>query len=149
MQYERNIIYRPKTTTLYDDAPSLGHILINSLTSASEKTLLVCGLTGQKLSGNELLNRSITISKALLAAGIKQGDTVSVIAESRFDYVFVLFGTIFINCTLAPLNHTYSTGELKHALNFSKPKFIFTGGSVAGSVIEIGKTLSYVKKIMF
>ncbi len=148
MQFERNIIYRPKRTTLYDDALSLGHIIINSLTIAGDKPILVWGLTGQTLSANELLNRSIQISKALLAAGIKQGDIISVISESCLDYVFVLFGSIFINCVLAPLNHTYSTGELKHAINFSKPKYIFTGGSAADGVIEIGKTLGYVKKII-
>lgn len=148
MEYKRNIIHRPKTTNLYDEAPSLGHIIINSLMDAGNKTVIVCGITGQQLSAIELMNKSITISKALLAAGIKQGDIVSVISESRFDYVFVLFGTIFINCTLAPLNHTYTSSELKHALNFSKPKFIFTGDSVAESVIEIGETLSYVNKII-
>lgn len=148
MQYAGNIIHRRKTTTLYDDAPSLGHIIINSLMEAGDTTVLVCGLTGQKLSATELLNNSIRISKALLAAGVKQGDTISVISESRFDYVFVIFGSIFINCTLAPLNHTYSSGELVHALNFSKPKFIFTGGAVVETIIDIAKTLSYVEKII-
>lgn len=148
MERNRNIIHRPKTTSLYDNAQSLGHIIIDSLTNAGDKTVIVCGLTGRKLLANELLYESIRISKALLAAGIKRGDIVSVISESCFDYVFVLFGTLFINCTLAPLNHTYSSGELRHALNFSKPKFIFTGGSSVESVIEIAKTLSYVKKII-
>ncbi|XP_037039131.1 4-coumarate--CoA ligase 1-like [Bradysia coprophila] len=148
MQFERNIIHRPKRTTLYDDAPSLGHILIHSLKTAGNKPMIVCGVTGQTLSGIELLSKSITIAKALLAAGIKQGDVISVVSESRFDYVYVLFGTIFINCVLAPLNHAYSASELRHALSFSKPRVIFTGGSVADGIIEIGKTLNYVEKVI-
>lgn len=148
MQVNGNIIYRPKRTTLFEDARSLGHIIIDSLTNAGNETVIVCGVTGRTLSANELLNKSLEISKALLAAGIKQGDIVSVVSECRFDYVFVLFGTIFINCVVAPLNHTYSGRELRHAIDFSKPKFIFTGGSAADGVIEIGKTLSYVKRII-
>ncbi|KAG4078404.1 hypothetical protein HA402_013115 [Bradysia odoriphaga] len=137
MQFERNIIHRPKRTNLYDDAPSLGHILIRSLKIAGNKPMIVCGVTGQTLSGNELLSKSITIARALLAAGIKQGDAISVVSESRFVYVAVLFGTFFINCVLAPLNHAYSASELRHALSFSKPRVIFTGGSVTESIIEI------------
>lgn len=148
MQFEKNIIFRRKTTTLFDEAPSLGHIIIDQLTRAGDKTVIVCGVTGQTLSGKELLDRSIQISKALLGAGIKQGDVVSVISESRFDYIYVIFGTIFINCVLAPLNHAYSQRELINALNFSKPKFIFTGGSSADDIIQIGKTLGCVKKII-
>ncbi|KAJ6633967.1 Luciferin 4-monooxygenase [Pseudolycoriella hygida] len=148
MQYENNIIRRPKETTLYDNALSLGHILIDSLTKAGDKTVIIWGLTGQTFSGNEVLHKSINVSKALLAAGIKRGDIISVVSESCLDYVFVLFGTIFINCTLSPLNHTYSTRELKHALDFSKPKFIFTGGSATETVTKTVNELNYVEKII-
>lgn len=148
MQFEKNIIHRPKITDLYDNAPSLGHIIINSLKIAGNKPVIVCGVTGQTLSGNDLLSKSLRISKALLAAGIKQGDVISVISETRFDYVFVLFGTIFINCVLAPLNHVYSGSELQHALSFSKPKFIFTGGAATDRLIQIVKTLDFVEKII-
>lgn len=148
MQFERNIIHRPKTSNLYDGEPSLGHILIKSLMNAGDKTMIVCGVTGRELSAKEIVNKSIEIAKALIAAGIKRGDIVSIISETCFEYVFVLFGTIFINCTLAPLNHTYSHRELVHALNFSKPKFLFTGGSTTKSVLDIAKNLSYVKKII-
>lgn len=148
MQFEGNIIHRPKTSNLYDGEPSLGHIIIKSLMNAGDKTMIVCGLTGRKLSAKEIVKKSIEMAKALIASGIKTGDIVSIISETCFEYVFVLFGTIFINCTLAPLNHTYSHRELVHALSFTKPKFIFTGGSTAESVVDIAKDLRYVQKII-
>lgn len=149
MQFDRNIIHRPETTTLYDDQPSLGHLIIKNLTIAGDKTIIVCGLTGKEMSARELLNKSIEISKALAAHGIRQGDVVSIISENRFEFVYALFGTIFLNCTLAPLNHTYSKRELAHALDLSKPKFIFTGGSTAKTIVNIASGLNYVKKIIF
>lgn len=149
MQFENNIIHRPETAlNLYGDQPSLGHLIIKNLMSAGDKTLIVCGLTGKTISARELLNNSIQIAKSLRVHGIRQGDVVSIISENRFEFIYALFGTIFLNCTLAPLNHTYSKREIEHALNLSKPKVIFTGGSTARVVVDIARGLSYVKKIV-
>lgn len=149
MQFEKNIIHRPEISNLYGDQPSLGHLIIKNLSSAGDKTLIICGLTGQQISARELLNKSIEIAKALMVHGVQQGDVVSIISENRFEFVFALFGTIFLNCTAAPLNHTYSKRELEHAINLSKPKFIFTGDSTAKTVADIASQLGYVKKIIF
>lgn len=147
MQSVNNIISRPDTVD-FSDALSLGHILIKNLTKTGDKTVLVSGETGKKLSANELLNKSIEISKSLIAAGIQPGDIVTIVSENRFEFIFVLFGTIFLNCPLAPLNHTYSDRELEHSFNLSKPKFVFASASTAKTVLKAVKNLNYVKKII-
>ncbi|KAJ6646708.1 Luciferin 4-monooxygenase [Pseudolycoriella hygida] len=149
MQFQGNIIHRPEISNLYNDQPSLGHLIIKTLSSAGDKTVIVCGLTGKVLTAKELLIKSIEISKALTAHGVRQGDVVSIVSENRFEFVYVLLGTIFLNCTVAPLNHTYSKRELDHAIGLSKPNFIFTGGSTAETVVAISNRLNYVKKIVF
>lgn len=148
MQFEKNIIHRPETSNLYDDQPSLGHLIIKNLLASGDKTLIVCGLTGKQISAREVLNKSIEIAKALIVHGIRQGDIVSIISENRFEFVYAILGTIFINCPLAPLNHTYSKRELIHALNLSKPNFIFTSGSTAKIIGDVAGGLGYVKKII-
>lgn len=147
MQSIKNIISRPDTDK-YTNAPSLGHILIKNLIKAGDKTVLISGETGKELSAKDLLNKSIEITKALIAAGIKPGDVVSMVSENRFEFIFVLFGTIFLNCPMAPLNHSYGERELIHAFNLSKPKFIFTSGSTSKTVLSAVKLLSYVEKII-
>lgn len=147
MQSVNNIISRPDTVD-FSDALSLGHILIKNLTKTGDKTVLVSGETGKTLSANELLNKSIEISKSLIAAGIQPGDIVTIVSENRFEFIFVLFGTIFLNCPLAPLNHTYSDRELEHSFNLSKPKFVFASASTAKTVLKAVKNLNYVKKII-
>lgn len=147
MQSINNIISRPDTVD-FKDALSLGHILIKNLTKTGNKTVLVSGETGEKLSANELLNKSIEISKSLIAAGIKPGDIVTIVSENRFEFIYVLFGTIFLNCPLAPLNHTYSDRELEHSFNLSKPKFVFASASTTTNVLNSVKNLNYVKKII-
>lgn len=151
MQYEQNIIHRPAVPNAlnYDGQKSLGHFIVNNLVSAGERTVMVCGLTGKTVSANELLRKSIQIANALSANGINDGDVVAIISENRFEFAYILLGTILINCTLAPLNHTYSETELLHVMNLSKPKFIFTSSSqIAQTAVNIAGQLSYVKNII-
>lgn len=147
MQSINNIISRPDTVD-FRDALSLGHILIKNLKKTGDKTVLVSAETGKQLTANELLNKSIEFAKSLIAAGIQPNDVVSIVSENRFEFIFVLFGTIFLNCPLAPLNHTYSDRELEHSFNLSKPKYVFASASTAKAVLNAVKNLNYVKTII-
>ncbi|XP_037042998.1 luciferin 4-monooxygenase-like [Bradysia coprophila] len=147
MQSVNNIISRPDTVD-FADALSIGHVLINNLTKNGDRTVLVSGETGKTLSAIEVLSKSIVISKSLLATGIGPGDVVSIVSENRFEFIFALFGTMFLNRPIAPLNHTYSDRELEHSFNLSKPKYVFASASTAESVLRAVKNLSYVKKII-
>lgn len=147
MEFRNNIIHRPDTN-MFDDEPSLGHLLIKSLTNAADTVMMINGITGEKLSAIQLLTKSIEIAKALIAAGIQPGDVISIVSENRFEFVYIFFGTIFLNCAVAPLNPTYSEKELQHAIDLSKPKFVFASDATIGKVTDVVKTLNYVKKII-
>ncbi|KAG4078947.1 hypothetical protein HA402_010899 [Bradysia odoriphaga] len=147
LKFENNIIYRPDQN-IFNDEPSLGHLIRKSLTEAGDTVMIIHGLTGEQLTARQLLTRSIDMSKALLKAGIKPGDTVSIISENRFEFIYIFFGTIFINCAVAPLNPTYSATELEHAINLSRPKFVFASDATIQKVVTAVKSLSYVEKVI-
>jgi 4-coumarate--CoA ligase len=148
MNVKDNIIHRSDDSKLYENTLSLGHLMIENLTEAGNKTMLVSGITGEKLTALELVHKSIEIAKALQTFGIKQGDVVSIVSENRFEFAFVLFGTIFLNCALAPINNSYSEREMKHALNLSKPKIIFASAAVSQQIINVTNSLSFVQKVI-
>ncbi|KAJ6650022.1 Luciferin 4-monooxygenase [Pseudolycoriella hygida] len=131
----------------FDDEQSLGHLIIKKLTEAGDQIMMIDGLTDEKLSANELVTRSIKVSKALMVAGIEPGDVVSVISENRFEFAYILFGTIFVNCTCAPINSTYNERELTHALNLSKPKFIFCSNLTVDKVVNVANSLDFMKRL--
>lgn len=148
MEITNNIIHRLNTSTRYEHEPSLGHLIVRNLEKAGEDVMLVSGITGEKLSAAELVKKSVEVSKALLAAGIKQGDVVSIVSENRFEFAFVLFGSIFNNSILAPINSSYSEREINHALRLSKPKVIFVSTATSQKVIRVAKSLSFIQKII-
>lgn len=147
MKFENNIIYRPDTN-MFDDELSLGHLLRKSLADANDTVMMVHGITGETLSAKQLLTRSIEMSKALVKAGIQPGDIVSIISENRFEFAYIYFGTIFLNCAVAPLNPTYSEKELDYAINLSKPKFVFASDATVQKVSNVIQSLNYVKRLI-
>lgn len=48
------------------------------------------------------------IAKSLYGAGIRKDDVVSIVAENRHEFPAIVFGTLFLNATVAPLNTTYT-----------------------------------------
>lgn len=147
MEFKDNIVYRPDTN-VFDDELSLGHLIIKRLTNAGNRIMMIDGLTGEKMTANQLVTRSIEVAKALLVAGIKPGDVVSVVSENRFEFPYILFASIFLNCTCAPINATYSEKELMHALNLSKPKFIFSSSTPIDKVYSVAKSLGFVRRLI-
>lgn len=148
MEVQNNEIYLPDVSKKYDGMQSLGHMIVHNLTKEGDKTMLIDGITGEKLSAIQLVNKSVEMAKALLAFGLKQGDVVSIVSENRFEFAYVLFGTIFNNCILAPVNNTYSAREIEHALKLSKPKIIFVSHDLSRKVVKVVKTLSFIEKVI-
>ena len=145
---DRNVISNPEKSNEYDEEPSLGHLIMNNLTKAGDRILLISGITSDELSAKDLLERSINIAKSLIAAGIQPGDVVSIVSENRFEFAYVLLGTLLINCTFAPVNLTYSEREIKHAMNLSKPKVVFTSRFASDKVVHVAKSLTFVQKLI-
>lgn len=132
----------------YDELPSMGHVVFKNLSAAGDKIMLVSGITSEELSAKDLLDKSIAVSKSLTAAGVKQGDVISIVSENRFEFAFVLFGTILTNATFASINLTYTEREMSHAFNLSKPKIIFMSPFASEKVVRVAKTLGYVEKVV-
>jgi 4-coumarate--CoA ligase len=145
---DKNVLTNPEKSNAYDEQPSLGHLLVKSLTEISEQVVLVSGISSAELTAKELLDKSFEVAKALKAAGIKPGDVISIVSENRFEFAFILFGSILLNVTFAPINLTYSEREMEHALGLSKPKIIFTSPFASQKVVNVATKLNYVQKVV-
>lgn len=143
-----NIITNPEKSKEGDEQPSFGHLVFKNLTEAGDKVVLISGISSDELTASELLARSITVAKALIAAGIKPGDVISMVSENRFEFAYVLFGSVLLNCTFAPINLTYCEREMTHAFSLSKPKVIFTSPFASDKVVRASQTLSFVQKVI-
>ena len=145
---KKNILYCPEITNDYANELSMGHLIIKSLTKAGERVLLVSGITSEELTAKELLTKAIQFAQSLKELGIKSGDVVSLVCENRFEFAYVLFGSLLSNVTVAPINLTYSEREMSHALSLSKPKMLFMSSFAADKVVNVTKSLSFIQKVV-
>lgn len=79
----------------------------------------VDGLTGAELTAYKLRDASVRVAQSLLLANIKPGDVVGICAENRFEYAYVLFGTLFVGATLSPMNVSYTERMSPGPKNFA------------------------------
>lgn len=145
---EENVLFAPEISKAYEDEPSIGHLLTKSLSNAGDKILMVSGISGEEVTAREILEQSYRVAKSLSALGIKKGDVISLVSENRFEFVYVLFGSLILNVTISPINLTYSEREMIHALNLSKPKILFCSPFAADKVVTVAKSLNYVSKVV-
>lgn len=143
-----NILYEPEITQDFEDEPSFSHLLIKSLSNAGDKVLLASGITGEEVTARQLLSESYAVAKSLKKLGIKKGDVISLVSENRFEFTYVLFGSLLLDVTIAPINLTYSEREMIHALNLSKPKILFASPFASDKVVEVAKSLNFVSKVI-
>jgi long-subunit acyl-CoA synthetase (AMP-forming) len=142
------IVTNLEDTEEFNENPSFGHLLIQSLSNAGDKVVLTSGITSEEISRKELLERSIAVSKSLIAAGIRPGDVISIVSENRFEFTYVLFGSLLLNCTFAPINLTYSEREMAHAFNLSKPKVIFMSPFASEKVVRVANSLNFLQALV-
>jgi len=145
---KKNILYCPEITNDYANELSMGHLIIKNLTNAGDKVLLVSGITSEELTAKELLTKALQFAYSLKSFGIKSGDVVSLVCENRFEFAYVLFGSLLSNVTIAPINLTYSEREMSHALSLSKPKMLFMSPFAADKVVNVAKSLSFIQKVV-
>lgn len=111
------------------------------------------------------------MAKTLHGAGLKENDVIAVISENRHEITAISFGAFYLNAVVAPINITYTEskslpdrlqrkiiifllqidfflGELKHALDLSKPKFIFVSPYAARKTVAVAKKLKFVRNVI-
>ncbi|XP_062557091.1 uncharacterized protein LOC134221931 isoform X2 [Armigeres subalbatus] len=119
---------------------SLGAYVRNRLRLNGNAVGLIDGVFGTELHYLELLEQTVRLAECLRTlADVRVGDVVGIVSENRLEFPAVLFGSIFLGATVAPINLTYSERELDHAFNLSKPKVIFVSPFSADRVVAAAR----------
>ncbi len=97
---------------------------------------------------NELKNKVIALSYALLDIGFKRGDKIAILSESRPRWGLSYFAITSIGVTAVPIDIYLKPKEMAYMLNHSEAKAIFISSGLLSKLNEIKDELSHVKKII-
>ncbi|CAO1397512.1 unnamed protein product [Diamesa tonsa] len=142
-----NIISAPDNEE-FNEYGSIGELMIRQLRKNASKTLLISGITSEETTANDLLDKSMLLAKCLYDYGIREGDVISIVSENRVEMAEIIYAVFYLNAIVAPINLTYTEREMTHAFNLSKPKLIFTSAFAGQKVLNVVKSLSYVKNVI-
>ncbi len=94
---------------------------------------------------NALTNK---FANALIAAGLKKGDRVSLFLPNSLELLISLYGTAKAGGTINALNSMYKKAEINYIVNNSGSKIMITTPELAGNVLEIKDELPLLERII-
>lgn len=86
---------------------------------------------------SETLDLSLKIAQYLSDKKFKPGDILSVCSENHVNFFAPIFAAFFQGLCVAPINNTYSIGELIHVIKLSKPNIIFCSKSTFSKLVTL------------
>jgi acyl-CoA synthetase (AMP-forming)/AMP-acid ligase II len=92
-----------------------------------KRTALAVPWQNARLTYEDLEYRSSIAAKALLNAGLKQGDAVGIFAGNRYEYIELFLASARIGCPFVVFNTTNSPHELCSAVARSGQSTKFIG----------------------
>ncbi|KAF4311166.1 hypothetical protein GTA08_BOTSDO13220 [Botryosphaeria dothidea] len=120
---ELSIVYGPTDQPLWEK--TLATLIREQAQRFGSKPAVIVPWQNATLSYNDLLQRGLLIARSILAAGIKHGDCVGILAGNCYEYLEVVLGAGYIGCPTVVLNNTYTSKELQSALSRTSCKLLF------------------------
>lgn len=98
----------------------------------------------RRITYRELDERVNRLANALLATGIKMGDSVGLIMENRQEMVEIFFAAAKIGAVNVPVNTRLSPREMSYILNNADAKVLFFSGKFSETIGKIKGELPLV-----
>ncbi len=117
-------------------SPNVAEYLENSVLAHPDKTALIFEEQGAWTfkEVDAAVNR---IANALLEAGVKKGDRVTLFLPNCAEAIFSYFGVLKMGAIVNPLNPTLKQRELQYIINDCEPTLLITSKEVAGEVLKV------------
>lgn len=75
--------------------------------------LQIDGSTTKRQRASDILLESIQLAYSLRKIGIKEGETVGIYSENRFEYASVVLATIYLGATITTFSPTYTESNFR------------------------------------
>ncbi|XP_047144912.1 uncharacterized protein LOC100198219 isoform X1 [Hydra vulgaris] len=100
--------------------------LKNQFIKHAEKTALVDAITEQKISYNEILRNSASLSNFLKFRKINSTECVATHIQNCIEYIYLIMGCLKCRATITLANPAYTHFEINKQLKDSNAKILFT-----------------------
>ncbi|KAE8752621.1 hypothetical protein FOCC_FOCC000743 [Frankliniella occidentalis] len=118
--------------------------LIFSSVAQKNKNKVAFAFEGQSWTFGEVDDLSNRVGNFMKSQGIRKGDTVAIIMESRPDFVCMWMGLAKIGATSALINYNLRLEPLVHSITVAGAKAVIVGSELASALQEVRPKLNNI-----
>ncbi|KIW58076.1 hypothetical protein PV05_02626 [Exophiala xenobiotica] len=118
-----SLVTGPRTPELWNY--TMGELITMQAAQFGNHTATIFSWQRQRLSYQDLAQRSEEVARSMLASGLKHGDCVAIMAGNCYQYIETFLAAARIGCPFVVLNNTYSPKEVVNALQVVPCKLLF------------------------
>ena len=100
------------------------------------KTAMIDGITGKKVSYNEMLEMISKVGSALLKEGFARRDVLAIVSPNSIEFAVQFFAASAIGCVVSTINASFTSEEIAYQLKDCGAKYVATVSSALPSVKE-------------
>ncbi len=101
----------------------------------------------QGMTYAELASRVRTLSDYLIESGIRRGDRIAILSESRPEWAIVLFASVRCGATFVPLDTKLTPVELLSILRDAEPRLLFVSAAQASLAEDMKAQLPTLENV--
>lgn len=105
------------------------------------------GDTWREVTYAELSQRARTLSSYLIESGIKQGDRIALLSESKPEWGVAFFAAIRAGAVLVPLDIKLTEAELTNILSDCTPNVVLSDTKHLPAIDNVRKTVTSIKNV--
>jgi long-chain acyl-CoA synthetase len=121
-------------------------LLKEALAGTPDAMALVCG--DQRWTFAELDHQAGRIAAALAGCGVRRGDRVAIVMDSRPEYVATLLGCARIGAILTTVHLEFRTAEMRYILESSEPRCLVVDDTGAAALEAAGVDVSATAAVL-
>ena len=99
-------------------------------------TAIIEGVSGKKVSYNELMEMIGNVGSALVKRGVGKDDVLAIVSPNSIEFAVQFFATSAIGCVVSSINPSFTSGEMAYQLKDCGAKYIATVSSILSTVKE-------------
>jgi long-chain acyl-CoA synthetase len=110
---------------------TIRHVLNSQARDRADAVYLVAPEAGRTLTFGQLRRQSVALAQALSQRGLRKGDKVSLMLHNGYQTARLFIGVMYAGCVVSPINLLAQPSVLRHVLEHSDTRLVFTGAEHA------------------
>lgn len=124
---------------------SLGHLLQQQASRIGSQELL--RFEGQRITFEQLEQRTNQLANVLKARGISKGDKVAVMLPNGLEFPTAWLAIAKLGAVIVPVNVHYQVSDLAYVLNDSDAKYVLAGPDQVPILVQVNEACAGVERI--